>query len=229
MRTYKNLTFDNDSTLIRVMQSLSKPNITVQDYRESFYVIGRALGEKLNAQTHGHYGNAMLACAFEDADWLARGVLETIASKKTSLAVFWSGERITIDERLGMELSPIEKTYIEPIEKCQTLILVKSIISTSCVVKTQLTHLVNKVNPQIIYVVSPVMYKDAERNLRKEFPSSISERFRFLTFAIDTVKTPNGIVPGVGGMVYPKLGLGDLLQKNKYLPELIKSRVNKPY
>ena len=25
-----------------------------------------------------------------------------------------------------------------------------------------------------------------------------------------------GIIPGIGGMVYPKLGLGDMHEKNKY-------------
>jgi hypothetical protein len=44
-------------------------------------------------------------------------------------------------------------------------------------------------------------------------------------FAINTVKTSEGnIVPGIGGMVYPKLGLGDNNEKNKYTPEIVKHR-----
>ena len=48
------------------------------------------------------------------------------------------------------------------------------------------------------------MYKDAQKNLQKEFPESISNKFEFLTFAIDTSKDAQGsVLPGVGGMIYP--------------------------
>lgn len=224
MRTYKNITFDNDYSTIRAMQSLSYPQITVESYRNSFYQIGQALGRALNIKTNQQYGNTMLACASEDADWLANGVLDTITPEKLSLAVFWNS-RITLDARTMLEYSPIVKSYVEPIEDCQTLILVKSIISTSCVVKSQLLQLISQIKPQVIYIVSPVMYKDAQKSLEKDFPVEISSKFRFLTFAIDTVKTSEGnIVPGVGGMVYPKLGLGDSNEKNKYTPEIVKRR-----
>lgn len=224
MRTYKNITFDNDYPTIRAMQSLSYPQVTVEDYRNSFYQIGQALGRALNIKTNQQYGNTMLACASEDADWLAKGVLDTITPNKLSLAVFWNS-RITLDAKTKLEYSPIIKSYIEPIEECQTLILVKSIISTSCVVKSQLLHLISQINPQIIYIVSPVMYKNSQQSLEKVFPASISSKFRFLTFAIDTVKTTEGnIIPGIGGMIYPKLGLGDSNEKNKYTPEIVKRR-----
>ena len=167
----------------------------------------------------------MLACASEDADWLARGVLESLSQKEVSLAVFWN-ERITLNASTGLEYSPIIKSYIEPIDKCRTLVVVKSIISTSCVVRTQLTRLINDIYPQEIYIVAPVMYKDAQANLKKEFPASISDKFNFLTFAIDTLKDKEkGIIPGIGGMVYPKLGLGDMHEKNKYIPNLVKERM----
>ena len=224
MRTYKNITFDKDYSTIRAMQSLSCPQVTVENYRSSFYQIGQALGRALNVKTNQQYGNTMLACASEDADWLANGMLDTITHKNPSLAVFWNS-RITLDARTKLEYSPIVKSYVEPIKDCQTLILVKSIISTSCVVKSQLLHLISQIDPKVIYIVAPVMYKDAQRSLEKDFPADISSKFRFLTFAIDTVRTSEGnIVPGIGGMVYPKLGLGDSNEKNKYTPEIVKRR-----
>lgn len=225
MRTYTNITYETDRETIHLMQTLSAPDISVDEYRRSFYLIGKALGRLLNEKTQGEYGNTMLACASEDADWLAHGVLDTLSRKEVSLAVFWN-ERISLNAQTGLEYSPIIKSYIEPIEECKTLIMVKSIISTSCVVKTQLTRLVNNICPKEIYIVAPVMYKDARAGLEKEFPTSISDKFRFLTFAIDTEKdVQKGIIPGVGGMVYPKLGLGDSHEKNKYIPDLVKARV----
>lgn len=229
MRTYIDITYEKNRNIIELMHVLSNPKSSVEAYRESFYQLGKALGTSLNQYTHNNYGETMLACASEDADWLAHGVLDSLFKKQVSLAVFWN-ERITLDEKSKIEYSPIIKSYIEPIENCQTLILVKSIISTSCVVKTQLTRLVNTIKPQRIYIVSPVMYKDAASRLEKEFPESISCKFHFLTFAIDTVRDIQGqIIPGVGGMVYPKLGLGNSHEKNKYIPVLVKERIEREH
>lgn len=77
-----------------------------------------------------------------------------------------------------------------------------------------------------VFIVSPVMYKDAASRLKKEFAAYISCKFHFLTFAIDTIKDTQGqVLSGVGGMVYPKLGLGDSHEKNKYMPMLVKERI----
>lgn len=225
MRIYKNISYETDLRTIRHLQMLSKPDVSVDDYRNSFYQIGIALGELLNNRTDCDEGNVMLACASEDADWLAQGVINSISKKDISLAVFWN-DRITIDYNNGIEYSPIIRSYIEPVEKCHTLIIVKSIISTSCVVKNQLLHLIGKIAPEVIHIVAPVMYKDAEKNLKKEFPNIVSNKFEFLTLAVDTIRKPSGeIVPGVGGMVYPKLGLGDIKEKNKYTPRLVLDRL----
>ncbi len=213
MRIYKNITFDKDRETIRLMQLLTEPDVSVEDYRHAFYRLGRELGLLLNEKAGGNYGNTMLACASEDADWLARGVLDVLSSDKVSLAVFWN-------ERM------IVKSYVEPVEECRTLVLVKSIVSTSCVVKTQLTRLMTDIQPQKVYIVAPVMYKDAARNLKEEFPSALAEKFEFITFAVDTERDEqHGVIPGIGGMVYPRLGLGDVHDKNRYMPELVKSRM----
>ena len=225
MRTYTNITYEKNRDIIQLMHILSNPSTSIEVYRNTFYKLGKALGTLLDEKKHSRYGNTMLACASEDADWLAQGVLSSISQKNVALAVFWN-QRITLDETTKLEYSPIVKSYIEPIEECQTLIVVKSIISSSCVVKTQLTRLVEKMNPLNIYILSPVMYKDAQKNLQKEFPESISNKFEFLTFAIDTSKDAQGsVLPGVGGMIYPKLGLGDIHEKNRYIPNLVKERM----
>ena len=191
MRKYVNITYNSDRNIINLMHVLSNPQSSVEAYRDSFYQLGKSLGSFLNQCTDGNYGETVVACASEDADWLAHGVLDSLSLKHVSLAVFWN-ERITLDDKNHIEYSPITKSYIEPVDNCQTLILVKSIISTSCVVKTQLTRLIGDIKPQIIYIVSPVMYKDAASRLEKEFPDSISSKFKFLTFAIDTVRDEQG-------------------------------------
>ena len=226
MRIYKNITYNSDLPTIQALQALSKPGISVGDYKNAFYQIGSALGDLLNKKVDNNYGNTMLACASEDADWLASGVLDSISQKNVSLAVFWN-ERVTLNQKTKLEYSPIIKSYIEPIENCKTLILVKSIISTSCVVKFQLLHLINKINPEKILILAPVMYKNAKESLMREFPDNINNKFQFFTFAIDTERSQSGeVIPGVGGMVYPKLGLGDIHEKNKYTPNLVLARLH---
>ena len=226
MRIYKNITYNSDLPTIQALQALSKPGISVGDYKNAFYQIGSALGDLLNKRVDNNYGNTMLACASEDADWLASGVIDSISQKNVSLAVFWN-ERVTLNQKTKLEYSPIIKSYIEPIENCKTLILVKSIISTSCVVKFQLLHLINKVNPEKILILAPVMYKNAKESLMREFPDYINNKFQFFTFAIDTERSQSGeVIPGVGGMVYPKLGLGDIHEKNKYTPNLVLTRLH---
>ena len=225
MRTYKNISYDKNLEVIREMQRLSSPNVTVESYRNSFEKIGNVLGELLNNRHIENGAGTMLACASEDADWLAKGVIDSITQRNISLAVFWN-DRITIDTKNKIEYSPIIRSYIEPVEDCGTLILVKSIISTSCVVKNQLLHLIGEINPKVIYIVAPVMYKDAQNSLLKEFPKYISDKFHFLTLAVDTIRNSSGeVLPGVGGMVYPRLGLGDIKEKNKYTPRLVLERL----
>lgn len=221
MRVYSKKYFSD--SVITFMHILSNPNTSTTDYRNAFFHLGRILGDVLNKENQNNFGSTMLACTSEDTDWLAKGILETLSVQDISLAVFWN-ERIRIEN--SVEISPIIKTYIEPVTKCQSLILVKSIISTTCVVKTQLTHLINKITPEDIYIVAPVMYKGAEKSLMKEFPKEITNRFKFLTLATDDYRNAFGEVkPGIGGMIYPRLGLGDVHTKNSYIPDLVKERM----
>ena len=202
---------------------IADSSISPNEYRTTFYQIGKELASIINTITHP-LSSTLIACASEDADWLAKGLQDGLAVKDTSLAVFWN-ERHSLSEDKSIEFSPIVKSYIEDIHNCQTLIIVKSIIVNACVVKTQLSRLITEINPKEILFVAPVMYKDAEQSLRNEFPPSISNKFRFISLAIDDEINEKGeVIPGIGGMVYARLGLGDVFNKNKYMPEIVKQR-----
>ena len=150
--------------------------------------------------------------------------MDSLSAKYPALAVFWT-DRYRYPEKQSVALSPIVKSYIEDIPDCQTLIIIKSIIATSCVVKTQLSRLIETINPEKIFIVAPVMLKEAEQSLREEFPLKISSKFHFITLAIDDNLNEEGeVVPGIGGMIYSRLGFGNINQKNKYIPEIVKHR-----
>lgn len=229
MRRFKNLQ-NADEQLVRCMlDKLADKSTGVDDYRDAFNKLGVELGKVLASEIDGISSEEiMLVCASEDADWLAAGVESGIGKGDLKKSVYWSTrETVYKDENGGtLEISPIVKAYEEPIENCRLLVVVKSIISSSCVVKTQLTRLIGKINPERIVIMAPVMYKDGVPNLKSEFPESVNSKFEFLAFAIDEVRLENGeVVPGIGGMVYPRLGLGDIAAKNSYIPEIVMRRL----
>mgnify|MGYP007101826840 FL=1 len=228
MRKYANLQYGDEQVIIHSLASLSDKKTGVEEYRQAFYTLGKELGKVLASRHRDIPASAiMLVCASEDADWLANGVETGMAKGDLKKSVYWSSRETVYEGENGekIEIAPIEKSYEEPIGDCQLLVIVKSIISTSCVVKTQLTRLIGKVNPGKIAIVAPVMYVDGEKNLRKEFPEDISRKFEFLTFAIDDERLGSEVLPGIGGWVYPRLGLGGMAEKNTYIPKMVLERI----
>lgn len=224
MRTFKNLQYGDEAVIRASLEALTDKTTGVEEYRKAFRVLGEELGKvlayKYKAIPAEH---TMLVCASEDADWLATGVESGFGKGELKKSVYWSSREVVHINEDGskVEISPIEKAYEEPIDDCQLLVIVKSIISTSCVVKTQLTRLIGKICPKQIAILAPVMYKDGIPNLMREFPEEINHMFHFVTFAIDDERVGSEVVPGIGGMVYPRLGLTDFETKNRYIPEMV--------
>ena len=201
---------------------------SVEQYREAFRLLGVELGKILASEyIDSDADQTMLVCASEDADWLADGVESGFGKGELKKSIYWSSREIIHVNEDGskVEISPIEKAYEEKIDNCSLLVVVKSIISTSCVIKTQLTRLIGKVKPERITIMAPVMYKDGVPNLMHEFPEEIKRKFHFYAFAIDDERIGSEVIPGIGGMVYPRLGLGDMEQKNQYIPEMVLSKI----
>lgn len=228
MRIYENLQYGNEMVIRESLDALADRETSIDAYRNAFETLGIELGHILAQNVDDvPSGEIMLVCTSEDADWLAKGVENGLGKGKLPISVYWNTRQTVYESENGekIEISPIVKAYEEPIEKCRLLIIVKSIISSSCVVKTQLTRLIDRIHPESIFIMAPVMYKDAIPNLSKEFPDEISSKFCFLQFAVDDVRQGNEVIPGIGGMVYSRLGLGDVNMKNQYIPEMVKERM----
>jgi hypothetical protein len=197
------------------------------EYAKAFYQLGGALSDHIwNSKSLSANTRITLACSSEDADWLSKGILDHLEQHavKINLAVFWNN-RADAFENKDYPIAPIIKTYIEPIDNIDVLIICKSIINTSCVVRTNLTYLIEKINPEKIFITSPVLFDKAIPNLKSEFPESVSRKFEFFYFATDNEVTQSGeVIPGIGGSVYNRLGLINADQKNKYIPGIVKER-----
>jgi hypothetical protein len=228
MRQFRNIQYGDEAIIKASLNALADKKTGVCEYREAFRLLGMELGKLLALKYKSISANqTMLVCASEDADWLANGVETGFNKGELKKSVYWSSREVVHTDKDGskVEISPIEKAYEEVISDCQLLIVVKSIISTSCVVKTQLTRLIGRVSPKRIAIVAPVMYKDGAPNLMHEFPDEINSKFHFLTFAIDDEREGSEVIPGVGGMVYPRLGLGNMEEKNHYIPEMVLNKL----
>ena len=197
------------------------------EYRETMRRLGIAWTECFPEAFLG-LERLLLVCTNEDADFLARGILQglkTAGGPHVSLACFWNN-RASVPGSAGsrVEIAPIIRRYVEP-NQSEAFLVVKSIISSACVVRTNITELVYEYNPSRILVFAPVVLQGAEDRLKQEFDEAIADRFEFFWFALDTDKKDDGeVVPGIGGSVYERLGVGSSTEKNRYIPELVKER-----
>ena len=227
MRTFTSFSSSDTEKLLAQLVSADSPS----SYRHAMRQLGRQLAEHVAKQIPTVTQNAVcIACTVEDADFLARGLLEGLEQKgvgsaRMKLVCFWN-ERVRrfngVDTN-SFDVAPVVKEYREAVDiRDSVLIVVKSIISGACVVKTNLASLIDEALPLRVIVAAPVMLKGAEQRLASEFPPSMSSKFEYFAFAIDDEKgADDNVVPGIGGSVYERLGFED---KTTYVPEIVKER-----
>ena len=223
-RIYSN--FNTDLSKAQLGRLADKTTAPVA-YKEAMTLLGKCLGEAVSAKIPDPASALYLACTVEDADYLAKGMLAPLERhlQSVSLACFWN-ERFSPFNVSDIKASPIIRKYTEPTDSTVSqLVIVKSIISGGCVVKTNLNDLIQTISPEKIFIVAPVIYSGAEQRLASEFTASISEKFQFIYLAEDDERSDRGeVIPGIGGMVYERLGFDGQEDKNKYVPELVRTR-----
>jgi len=211
----------------QLLETLANKNVNPDQYKETMTKIGMNFGHFILSKINCRSSNIYLACTVEDADSLAKGILSKLENHqhKIGFACFWNKLFSPFDIE-DLTVAPILRKYQEPAQnKVQYLILIKSIISDTCVVRTNLVNLIQKIEPEKIFIVAPVMYKNAEQKLKDEFDENIYSKFEFFYFAKDDERTAEGEVkPGIGGNVYFRLGFEGQDHKNEYVPEIVKMR-----
>ncbi len=217
--------WETSITTTRALVDKLSHNLSPEEYRSAMYNLGLIHGQEVAAEVNTD--KVCVACTVEDADYLAKGIIDSLSDsgKSVSIACFWN-KRIKVGSGIP-DTAPILKQFIdEDVAETEVLVVVKSIISGACVVKTNLTHLIEKSDPQRIFIAAPVIRKGAEERLSREFPDRISSKFNFKFFAVDSeVDSVGNVIPGIGGSVYENLGFGSEDLKNKLLPDLIKKRL----
>lgn len=227
-RTYTQFSTPDTAKLLDV---LIDAGTSPTEYRAAMTRLGERMAKNvLSFKRAAPLGTVCVICTVEDADFLARGVVdgllaEGLSKDRVKLVCFWNERirRFDGDREDSFDVAPIIKEYREDVDvQHSLLIVVKSIISGSCVVRTNIATLIDRNLPERVIVAAPVMLKGAPDRLANEFPPAIAERFSYVTFAIDDEKGPDdNVIPGIGGSVYERLGFED---KNAYVPELVKQR-----
>ena len=215
-----------DHAAVNLLGQLADQRTDSQHYRSAMHGLGLLLGNQICRHAKANRPKVRVVCTVEDADFLARGVIELLSSCAEDIRVtcFWN-TKVTPFENDDLEITPITRRYEEPASRVDWLVVVKSIISGACVVKTNLMEVIGQSKPQTIFIVAPVMHVELERKLRAEFSKEINRRFVFVVFARDDQRAKNGeITPGIGGEIYSRLGFKGRDDKNTYVPDLIKER-----
>lgn len=226
MRNFTSLATESDRLSLSI---LADPATPVQEYRDALMQLGASLGSSLADQIEKDKPKQVcVVCTVEDADSLASGIVDTLYARGLGhlirLVCFWN-DRINVGSQ---SVAPILKEYREPCDVNDSIIIVvKSIISSACVVRTNLSNLLADANPKRIFVAAPVMFTDARKNLAREFPEEVSRRFEYFTLAVDDEKSGPWVIPGVGGDIYLRLGYGGSENKNRHIPLLVKARRHK--
>jgi len=192
-------------------------------YRKAMYRLGGALGREIEKRLPSR-GDVVLVCTVEDADYLARGVLEVVeGTRRVALQCFWN-----LRKKIGgRELAPIIGRYEEPFAANNggALVVVKSIIAGACVVRTNLMEVIERVGRKVpLLVAAPVIHEQALVKLAAEFSAEDVRRIVPIWCARDSERTDGFVIPGIGGSVYELLGLGDEVSKNRVRPRILDER-----
>lgn len=215
------------SEVIDLLDKLVDQGTEHKAYAQTMYQLGQKFGPLILERISPSIKEITLACTVEDADYLGQGIVDFLEAhqKKILLTVFWN-KRFNPNKENGIAIAPIIKEFHEEgYQKVATMIVIKSIISSSCVVRTNLTRLIEHSVPNQILIVAPVLLQGAIGSLESEFEVGIKDKFNYLFFAEDDQKSNDGnVLPGIGGDVYERLGFTDQIKKNRFTPEIVKRR-----
>lgn len=164
-----------------IIDSLIKPKVTSELYSKQLRSLGELLGKRIEQETPLNKGRVMLACMPEDADSLANGMIKSLDQLEVRMSIFWLGDAETPSET-EKQYCFVKTSYIEPIERCETLIVAKTIIDSSCELTTLLMRCISIFEPQNICIASIVMSEAAKEEIQRNFPQEINKKMRFVSF-----------------------------------------------
>jgi hypothetical protein len=223
----RNLHNRADDHVAGLLNKLIDTQTNSGDYGKAMYELGLEFGRLIIENSSPLEDCISVATTVEDADYLTKGIIDFLENhgKKVALTVFWN-KRFIPNKENQIPVAPIFKEFHEEgYQNASTMVIVKSIISSSCVVRTNLTRLIEDWEPERILIVAPVLLDGSKAKLESEFDEKTAKKFRYLYFREDNLKNDDGtVIPGIGGDVYKRLGFESQYKKNSFTPEIVRTR-----
>lgn len=172
-----------------------------------------------------------VVCSAQDADHLARGVIESLVAQghgeKVRLLCTWS-ESV---QAAGFNLHCIVKQYFEPLGPAPTVFLVLSgFWREGSAVLSNLFRALSYTTPQRIVLAGPVMDAQAVSNMLEEMPLALRSSVQRLYCVLNENMTQaeRERMLEVETSLYASMGFTPLNAANKYIPALVKERRRGP-
>lgn len=190
--------------------------------------LGDCLAHRISESVDFKGKIVLVVAGVEDVDSLGSGFIEVLtrAGADVRLTCLWM-DRKTLNVPGREEVANIIQEYMDPIPPhVDHFVVLKSIVSSSCTIRTSLLRMLDETEAEHIHVASPVMLKGARRRLEAEFPASVGDKFEYWILAVDAQADENGnVIPGIGGSVYQRMGFTSQQDKNFYMPALVADRI----
>jgi hypothetical protein len=156
-RTYSALVNPDIKVLLnKLLDKATVPEL----YQATMTELGSHFGDVLLGNIDERSTSVYLASTVEDADYLVKGILDQLETQLKSISITcFRNQKLSPFDIEDLQFAPILRKYREPSSKTVNyLVVVKSIISGACVVKTNLLELILKIEPEKIFIVAPVIH-----------------------------------------------------------------------
>lgn len=201
-----------------------KPGASTDSYREAMRRIGRSLACHVLQKCGDKSRDFVVVSTAEDSDFLTQGLIESLEAamnpEKVHLICYWNKSGQIGDEKISTIVGEYDETKGNRLGDC-IMVVVKSIIATACTVQTNIAESLDRAQPRQIFIAAPVMHEAAPGLLKAQFSIDQARRFEFVSMATDSEIDSAGVVhPGIGGMVYERLGI----KKGRTFPAILEER-----
>lgn len=128
----RKLTEFANRSVVTSLGLLASSDTTPEEYKRAMYSLGVEHGKMLKSKLQNKAVG--IACTVEDADFLAKGIIDGLGCGPSSLSVacFWN-KRFPGDARMKVpDTAPIQKRYAEPSMKSVDALIVAIINHSGC-------------------------------------------------------------------------------------------------
>lgn len=215
-----------------LLDRLNDRSLAPDDYGRTLHDLGTVMGELMARHLVLKGKSVFLTVTVEEMDNLGAGMIEALSRSGANVRVacLWLHRSVVLTPK-PIEVARIIQEYVdERPHKVDHLIVLESIIASSCGVRTSIMRLLSDIAPGSIHVVSAIMAREAGEQLEQELSGKMAGPLDYWTLAIDAPQNELRDILREGGNPYERLGFKHQEDKNFHMPDFIVERIrsNRP-